>query len=391
MSHATHLLITDADKRCEGALVNHTAERYLMLTLGANGPRVTFGIIVLNGEPFTRYCLRALYPFAHQIIVVEGACEAAASVSTPDGHSTDGTLETLRRFQADEDPDGKVQVVLRQGFWSEKDEQSQAYAERATGDYLWQVDIDEFYHPEDMRAICSMLRDDPGITAVSFEQITFWGGFDYVVDGWYLRRGAQYYHRLFRWGPGYRYATHRPPTVRDPAGRDLRGVRWVPGWDLAQRGILMHHYSLLFPRQVVEKCEYYNQASWANRTGARAWARERFLELGNPFRVHNVYDYPSWLRRFRGTHPPQVQALRQDIEEGRVPIAVRGSADVERLLDSLRYRLGCTALRLLDYPDRCRIGLRRAISVLGSLLHGARTVFRRTIKRYQGSYDETRR
>ena len=28
-------------------------------------PKVTFGIIVLNGEPFVRYCLRSLYPFAH--------------------------------------------------------------------------------------------------------------------------------------------------------------------------------------------------------------------------------------------------------------------------------------------------------------------------------------
>lgn len=36
-------------------------------------PRITFGMIVLNGEPFTRYNLRALYPFAHEIIVVEGA------------------------------------------------------------------------------------------------------------------------------------------------------------------------------------------------------------------------------------------------------------------------------------------------------------------------------
>ena len=35
--------------------------------------QVTFGTIVLNGEPFTRHNLRALYPFAHQIIVVEGA------------------------------------------------------------------------------------------------------------------------------------------------------------------------------------------------------------------------------------------------------------------------------------------------------------------------------
>ncbi len=38
-------------------------------------PKVTFGIIVLNGEPFTRYCLRSLYPFAHEIIVVEGGHE----------------------------------------------------------------------------------------------------------------------------------------------------------------------------------------------------------------------------------------------------------------------------------------------------------------------------
>ena len=37
-------------------------------------PSITFGMIVLNGEPFVRYNLRALYPFAHQIIVVEGVC-----------------------------------------------------------------------------------------------------------------------------------------------------------------------------------------------------------------------------------------------------------------------------------------------------------------------------
>jgi len=85
-------------------------------------PKVTFGIIVLNGEPFTRYCLRALYPFAHEIIVVEGAAPAAVKVATPDGHSTDGTLETLYRFRAVEEPEGKVQIITREGFWSEKDE-----------------------------------------------------------------------------------------------------------------------------------------------------------------------------------------------------------------------------------------------------------------------------
>jgi len=42
----------------------------------------------------------------------------------------------------------------RDGFWpGEKDEQSRAYAERATGDWLWQVDVDEFYHPTDIERV----------------------------------------------------------------------------------------------------------------------------------------------------------------------------------------------------------------------------------------------
>ena len=40
----------------------------------------------------------ANYPFAHEIIVVEAASPAAEFTATSDGHSTDGTLETLRRF-----------------------------------------------------------------------------------------------------------------------------------------------------------------------------------------------------------------------------------------------------------------------------------------------------
>jgi len=27
-------------------------------------PKIAFGIIVLNGEPFARYCLTSIYPFA---------------------------------------------------------------------------------------------------------------------------------------------------------------------------------------------------------------------------------------------------------------------------------------------------------------------------------------
>jgi FkbM family methyltransferase len=320
----------------------------------ADEPRITFGIIVLNGQPFTPYLLRALYPFAHEIIVVEGAAPGARNIATPDGHSRDGTLAELRRFQDGSDPAGKVTIVTAEdeghpdGWWpGEKHEQSRAYATRATGDYLWQVDIDEFYRPEEMARVIDMLRGDPTIDAVTFKQITFWGGLRYKTDGWYLRRGATYYHRLFKWGPGYQYATHRPPTVLDADGRDLRKGNWLNGEELARQGIHLYHYSLLLPKQVIEKCEYYGNAIWAKRPGAVAWAQDAFLRLGRPYRVHNVYDYPSWLERYDGPHPAEVVRLVDDLARAH-PDQLRQTADIERLLDTWWYGLGRGGLIIMD-------------------------------------------
>jgi hypothetical protein len=191
-------------------------------------PTVSFGMIVLNGMPFLPFNLRALYPFAHEIIVVEGAAPGAAGIADAGGHSRDGTLE--------EDPDGKLLIVTAEdaghedGFWpGEKDEQSRAYAERATGDYLWQVDVDEFYLPQEMRAMIDHLAAHPEITAVTFPTLTIWGDLHCMVDGWHLRRGAGHFHRLFKWGPGHVYVQHRPPTVLDDHGRDARSVSWLDG------------------------------------------------------------------------------------------------------------------------------------------------------------------
>jgi len=318
-------------------------------------PRISFGMIVLNGEPFVRYNLRALYPFARQIIVVEGASPAAAGIATSDGHSTDGTLETLRCFRKEEDPEGKLTIVTAEdeghpdGFWpGEKDEQSRAYACRATGDYLWQVDVDEFYLPRDMEKTIALLAAQDGDLAVSFKMITFWGGLDYLTDGWYLRKGAAIYHRLFRWKEGYRYAAHRPPTVVNDKGVDLRKIRYLDGGSLfVDHGIRLYHYSLLFPKQVREKCLYYAHVFPQARKDAEHWAVENFEKLSDPFRVHNVYSEPSWLERFAGDHPPQVRAMMEDIRTGVVEAECRENEDVERILRSVSYRFGRAGLKSL--------------------------------------------
>jgi hypothetical protein len=326
-------------------------------------PRVTFGMIVLNGLPFAPYNLRALYPFAHEIIVVEGAAPGAASIAGPDGHSRDGTLEELRRFAREEDPEDKLRIVTAEdaghpdGFWpGEKDEQSRAYAARAQGDYLWQVDADEFYLPEDMRGVLEELAADGTIAAVTFPTVTIWGSPGCAVDGWFLRRGNGDYHRLFRWGPGYSYAGHRPPTVLDGDDRDLRTLHWLDAAAMRRRGVVMLHYSLLFPMQVAEKVEYYSRwglsAGWYESELAHRWLADSYLTLRHPYHVHNVYRFPSWLLRYDGPHPPQVRRMIADIAEGRVATERRPMADAERLLRSRRYAAGRLLLEAAEPFDR---------------------------------------
>lgn len=322
-------------------------------TMRTQDVRITFGMIVLNGEPFMRYNLRALYRFAHQIIVVEGACHTAVNIATPDGHSKDGTLDTIRRFQNEEDPEKKVLLVTAEdaghtdGFWEEKTEMSQAYARRATGNYLWQVDSDEFYLPQDMELIIGVLRRDPEITMVGFRTLTFWGSIDCVVDGPYLMDVVGEFRRIFAWDSSYTYVTHRPPTVHDSQGRDLKSIKHVTAEETARLGILMYHYSLLLPKQVTEKCEYYSKAQWNNQgEGANRWARECFFDLKHPFRLHSVYSSLSWLDKFVGTHPPEVVNMVQAVQSGKHEnVAMRDTEDMERLLSSWSYRVAKYVLR----------------------------------------------
>jgi hypothetical protein len=316
-------------------------------------PKITFGIIVLNGEPFTRYCLRSIYPFAYEIIVVEGGHKDARSVCTPDGHSIDGTLESLYKFKREEDTENKLTIVTKDGFWPKKDEmgndrtpQSRAYAERATGDYLWQVDIDEFYKASDMIKIIEMLKKDKSISTISFKQKSFWGDIKYISDSVYLRDNVGGWHRIFKWDKSYKYLTHEPPTIIDESGIDLRAKHWIRGEAMARKGIFMYHYSLLFPWQVEQKVKVYRDEKPDSCSEIIQWAENNFFKLGNSYRVHNIYKSPSWLERFNGEHPEQVLCMMNDIKAGKINAKLRRSDDVEVFIDSNSYKIGIILIKI---------------------------------------------
>lgn len=302
-------------------------------------PKITFGIIVLNGEPFTLYNLRSIYPFAHEVIVVEGGSKNSLQYA-PEGHSTDGTLETLYRFKKEEDKEDKLQIIAMPGLWTEKTEQSQAYAERASGDYLWQIDIDEFYKKKDIYDICKLLTEDPSISGIGFKWKNFWGDFDVLADSWIVRQCEREwggFPRIFRWQKGFRYANHRPPVVIDNNGLDLRKGRWISGSYMAKKGIFCYHYGMIFDKQAKQKTSYYKNM-WLSHKDMENWYDNQFKYLKNPFNILQGTKKPSWLVKYSGTHPEQINSLKNNIENG-VEVYKKGNKEeIEKVISSRYYR-----------------------------------------------------
>jgi len=314
-------------------------------------PKITFGIIVLDGEPFTRYLLRQIYTHAFEIIIVEGGSEKASKYA-PDGHASDGTLTALQEFKHGEDPEDKIRIISKNGFWAGKEEQCREFVKRIKGDYLWEVDIDEFYKTEDLISVRERLKKDRSIDTVSFRQIPFWGSIHCHVNGFKLKTdNSSQYHRLFRWKKGYHYMAHRPPTVVDENGVDLRKKKWLTARDTEKMGIHLYHYSLLFPKQVINKCSYYSNPVITEKGGgylfgADVWADDVFIKLKKPFRVHNTYHHLSWLKQYQGTHPDEIIRLWNDLNHEQNAIKKRTTEDIERLLSNPLYSV---AVKFLEF------------------------------------------
>lgn len=316
--------------------------------------RISFGILALNAQPFLEYNLQALYPFAHQILVVEGATRPAAKLSTPGGHSVDGTIEMLKTFQQQFDPEHKVQVVsavedgYADGFWPEKDEMSRAYAKRATGDWLWQVDSDEFYLTRDIKSIIHLLEHDPTITAVSFPYVEFFASFSTCITGvWHVYEHPRF-HRLFRWGKGYVYKSHRPPTVLNDRGVDLRTLNWIRTPYNEGRSIRLYHYSYVLPKQIKQKVGYYVNVDWTDAFKENEqWMEEEYFGIKHPMFLGERRGLAlQWLEGYSGMHPEAIEQLRSDLETGKVKERLRATDDIEHLLASPFYHLERLAARI---------------------------------------------
>lgn len=268
--------------------------------------KIAFGMIVFNGDYVLQECLESVYPYATQILISEGPVRYWQD----EGYttSTDRTNEILDTFP---DPDNKITVV--HGQFEEKDEECRAYMPymRDDIDYIWNLDSDEIYKPEDIEKIIQLLEDEQ-YTSVGVRSCSFYGGFDYHIGGFELNRDN--FLRIFKVYPNSTWKTHRPPTILPPEGTSTLPEKHLDSdtlWE--QHGVQMYHYSYVFPRQVREKIAYYRAK--VSRENCHPnyyediylpWVRgvksvERSWRGVHEFRPESRGD--AYTQKFEGTHP----------------------------------------------------------------------------------------
>ena len=207
-------------------------------------------MIVFNGDYVLQECLESVYPYATQILIAEGPVRYWQDQGYTT--STDKTNEILDNFP---DPENKITVV--HGQFEGKDEECRAYMPhmRDDIDYIWNLDSDEVYKPEDIKKIISILEEEK-YTSVGVRSCSFYGGFDDFIGGFELAKDN--FLRIFKVYPNATWKTHRPPTIIAPEGTQVLPDKHLDSdtlWD--KYGVQMYHYSYVFPRQVREKISYY--------------------------------------------------------------------------------------------------------------------------------------
>jgi hypothetical protein len=281
--------------------------------------KITFGIIVLNGDFFLKQLLESIYPFAHAICIAEGS----VSWFFDNGvyGSSDDTLKIIREF-----PDPQKKIRLVSSTYKEKDEQCRAWFDLVPSDtdYIICNDADEIHSPENLERLVKFLETEQP-TSVGFKSDSFYGGFERIIGGFEREHS---FKRVLKYIPGCVYRTHRQPTLMTMDGKDIEG-KDISGNQLYEAtGITMWHGSYVSPLAVYSKIKYYEAAVISNGNCIPNYFEEVFLPWClYPEKRQEIEDKWNGVQEFmphargecktmpyEGTHPPVILRDMRELE-----------------------------------------------------------------------------
>lgn len=246
-------------------------------------------------------CVAQFYPHVDQITIVEGATRATdpkrfdgdATSFTHNGSSTDGTIECLLSLP---DPDKKIEIVRSAGWWDGKTQMANESAKRATGDYIWEISSDEFYHSSDMVKIKTLLEERKP-DAVHFYANHFIGNFNYIISRGsdHLWGNNESWMRIFRNEPGSRWISHEPSEFQTASGLICNKGNVITREETLAMGIRLFHYSYVERSQAEFKAKFY--------------VRPEYTKMWDDFQFDKNTQWINGARgqEYVGSHPEAIQ------------------------------------------------------------------------------------
>jgi len=264
--HSMCLAVRGAQRLIDHASIAMVRHRLTPTSVGVR-PRIAFFTIVLNGEPWLEINIRHIYPYATQIFIVEGATQAdgrkhywdgdATGYCTTDGHSIDDTRTILRRLVDEYDPEGKIHVITYDGPWNGKTEMCNSFLHLVDANYLWQLDVDEFYHAADIERIIAYLEDHPDVTSVMFYAKYFFGSLRSIIAGQF-GNGSLEWLRIFKFHKDFVWLRHEPPRYGDPTtGKTVETITPLSKEETKAMGVYMYHYSYVLEDAIRFKEQFF--------------------------------------------------------------------------------------------------------------------------------------
>jgi len=268
--------------------------------------KISFCIIVCNGDDFIYECLESIYPHAHSICISEGATENWMNVhGWENPRSKDATIELIKKFKQELDVDNKLQCVIKPNPYKNKLDQCNTYIDiiPPDTDYLWVIDSDELYLDDDVNNMKNILLEN-NYDYVEVFMDHFFKNINTIAiggDGWGWNTPIG---RIWKYSSGAQWQSHRPMTLITKDGQNINKMNILHA---NQHNIRCKHYSYMTDKQVKEKMMYYTKTF--NIDYINGWYKHVWLKWNiNPSYVESKYStHPSCgggkTKSYNGIHP----------------------------------------------------------------------------------------
>ena len=252
--------------------------------------KVSYVMVVLNGEPFIKFQLQSIYKHAHEIIIVEGAYKKF-SFAAKEFRSKDKTISIIENFP---DPKKKIKLIKKKIFYDDKKEMCNEFMKYITGDVLWQIDVDEFYDENTHKYVKQIFSKDDLLDQVSFTFYDYYKTFDWIINGY----PEQYLdvirvNRIFK---GMTWVNQRPPTL-EFNNKIIIPRKKINGMQMLKNNHYMHNLTMIYDSQVKDKFIFYNKKSLGIFSGNDQWYTDSWKNYSQKFSVAGFKSFLTYLTK----------------------------------------------------------------------------------------------